>query len=109
MRLKELQEKQIKRQSLAKIQWGVRAFQEWRMHKLQELGNYDPIVFETDLENVEGLIPSNLCHALCMFIPEVMKVKDGAPYPGQTLYQLIIAIQRYLNEKGIGWKLIGWI
>ena len=49
---------------------------------------------------------SNLSHSLCLFIPEVTKIKDGAPYPGATLYQMVIAIQHHLNKGGLNWKLI---
>ena len=47
-----------------------------------------------------------LCHALCSFIPEITKVKDGAAYPSATLYQMIVFIQRHLVENGLNWKLI---
>ena len=61
--------------------------------------NYDCRIFETNLEEVNILTKANLAYSLCKFIPEVTKVKDGAPYPGATLYQLVIVIQRHLTEK----------
>ena len=105
-KLKQLGMKQIKRRSLAKIQWGMCAFQEWREHKLQDFINYDPIIFETNLDDLGSLNQAKLSHSLCKFLPEVTKVKDRATYPGATLYQMVIAIQRHLNEKGLNWKLI---
>ena len=105
-RLQELKTKQIKKRSLAKIQWAVHVFEDWREDKLKDFVNYDFTVFETSLEKVELLMKENLAYALCKFIPEVRKVKDGAPYPGQTLYQLVVAIQCHLKEKGLDWKLI---
>ena len=44
-KLKELATKQIKRRSLAKMQWSVLAFQEWREHKLQDFANYGCNIF----------------------------------------------------------------
>ena len=31
---------------------------------------------------------------------------NGNEYPGKTLYQLVVSIQRYLNEQDINWKLV---
>ena len=52
------------------------------------------------------LTKSDLCHALCRFVPEITKMKDGSEYPGKTLYELIISIQRHLTENGLNLKLI---
>ena len=105
-KLNELKTKQIKKRSLLKIQWGVRAFQEWRQHWLESSELYDNKIFECNLDQVGSLTKTNLAYSLCLFLPEVTKVKDGEAYPGKTLYQMVIAIQRYLNEKGLDWKLI---
>ena len=104
--LTELSMKQMKRRSYAKMLWGVRAFQEWREHKLASENQYDCTIFETNLENIGSLTKQNLAYSLCKFLPEVTKVKDGAPYPGATLYQMIIAIQKHLSESGLDWKLV---
>ena len=45
-------------------------------------------------------------YSMCKLIAEVVKVKDGTDYPGATLYQLCVAIQKYLFSKGLYWKLI---
>ena len=42
---------------------------------------------------------------MCKFISEITK-KDGSDYPGKTLCELVIAIQKYLNQKNLPWKLI---
>ena len=107
--MRELLTKFIKKRSLAKIQWGVRAFQEWRSHHIDDSMNYDSQIFETNLDDIESLMKGNLLYSLCKFIPEVMKVKDGSPYPGATLYQMIIAIQQHISEKGLNWKLLNGI
>ncbi len=47
----------------------------------------------------------NLAYALRCFLSEVRK-KDGGEYPGETLYQLLICLQFYLEHTGHHWKLI---
>ena len=48
----------------------------------------------------------NLKHSLCHFVPEVTKVKGEGLYPGKTLYQLIVAIQKYLHINRIMLRLV---
>ena len=43
---------------------------------------------------------------MCKFIAEVMKVKDGSDYPGKTLYQICVSIQKHLKQAGVHWKLV---
>ena len=47
-----------------------------------------------------------LCYSLCRFILEVTKVKEGSDYPGKTLYEIIVSIQKFLNQGDLTWKLI---
>ena len=68
--------------------------------------NYDVAIYFSDLSDLTNLTLENFCHALCYFIPEVTKSKGEGQYPGSTLYQLVVAIQKYLNVNKIGWKLI---
>ena len=91
---------------MAKIQWGVCAYCDWRKSKLDNANNFDPIIYEADIERCDCLTKVNLCHALCSFIPKITKVKDGSADPGATLYQMIVSIQRHLVENGLNWKLI---
>ena len=55
---------------------------------------------------MESLTPENFQHALCYFVPEVTKVKGDGPYPGRTLYEMIVALQKYLKVNKIYWKLV---
>ena len=105
-KIAELQEKQMKKRTYAKVMWAVRAYQEWRESRLGESEMIDAIIEQTDLYNVLSLKQENLQYSLCCFIPEVTKVKDGTDYPAKTLYEMVIAIQKYVNEKGLPWKLI---
>ena len=43
---------------------------------------------------------------MCHFIPEVTKLNRTSEYPGKSLYQMCIAIQKFLNQNGIPWKLV---
>ncbi len=47
----------------------------------------------------------SLSYALSNFIMEVKK-RDGTDFPGQTLYQIVICIQFYLETQGHEWKVI---
>ena len=105
-KLQELRTKMIKKRSLSKIMWAVCAYREWRNHSISDKENFDPNIFEADIDRVDSLTQANLAYSLCCFIPEVTKVNDASPYPGATLYQLVIALQRFLTENGINWKLI---
>ena len=52
------------------------------------------------------LTKTNLEYALCRFICEVRKAKQGGEYPGRTLYQMACAIQNYLKKKGLKWRIV---
>ena len=43
---------------------------------------------------------------MCRFIPEVTKTKGDGPYPGKTLYQMVVAIEKFLQLNKFKWKLI---
>ena len=101
VKMRELSTKFVKHRSLAKMQWAVRAFQEWRQYRLHDFVKYDCKIFETNFDDVQSPTKDNLVYSLCKFIPEVMKVKDGAQYPGATLYQIVFVIQHHISKKGI--------
>ena len=106
LKVNELRKNQMKKRIFAKVKWAVKAYIEWREVRMQDYVNYDPVIFEANLENVSGLTIVALNYSLSRIIPEVTKVKDGSEYPGKMLYEMIIVIQKHLNEKGLGWKLI---
>ena len=43
--------------------------------------------------------------SMCYFIPEVVK-QNNELYPGPSLYQMCVAIQKYLNHNKLPWKII---
>ena len=82
---------------------GVKTYQEWHDNKLSDISNYDELVLNANLDQLDSLMNENFEHSLCMFITEVRKL-NGDDYLGKTLYQLTVSIQRFLNEKGLNWK-----
>ena len=62
-------------------------------------------VFDANLDNLPSLRKSDMCHALVRFIPEVTKL-SGEDYPGKTLYEMVVSIQKYLNKNDKAWKLL---
>ena len=103
-RIAELKKIKLKKKSEAKVKWAVKAYKKWRIARLEN--DFDQIIFDSDLEEVEKLTKIKLEYALCRFVPEVTKSKGDGPYPGKTLYQLIVALQKHLNINKIKWKLI---
>ena len=95
----------MKKRSKTKMLWGVRTYQQWRNNRLSDVSLYDQCVFDANLDDLKLITKSNLEQALCLFIAEVTKVL-GEEYPGTTLYQLSVSIQRFLNEKVLSWKLV---
>ena len=88
----------------AKLNWAVNAYCDWRNVRLSHC--YNEAIFNANLENLNDIDRDSLCESLCYFIPEVTKVKGEGIYPAKTLYQLVVAIQKYLNVNKIPWKLI---
>ena len=107
-RIKELMEVNIKKTSESKLNWAVTAYIDWREDRLKNF-QYDVGIYEADLLDLGSLTKENLNHALCYFIPEVTKVKGEGLYPGPTLYQLVVAIQKYLILNKLQWKLVDGI
>ena len=104
-KIEELQEVQLKKSVESKCNWAVTAYVYWRNERLRTF-NYDYSIYEADLFNFETLTKEVLNQALCRFIPEVTKTRGEGPYPGKTLYQMIVAIQKFLWVNRIFWQLI---
>ena len=67
---------------------------------------YDQMIWDANLQNLESVTCENLEYSLCRFIPELTKTRGEGDYPGKTLYQMIVAIQKFLHLNKIKWKLI---
>ena len=95
----------LKKKSDVKVDWAVSAYIDWRNDRLEKF-QYDPAIYYVDLLDLENLTKENLSRALCHFISEVTRKRGDGPYPGATLYQMAVAIQRYLFVNKIKWKLL---
>ncbi len=87
----------------AKINWAVNLYCDWFFQRCK-VPCCDSRIKWSNIEAGE-IAKSNLAYALSCFLSEVRK-KDGSEYPGDSLYQLIICLQFYLERTGHHWKLI---
>ena len=53
-----------------------------------------------DLNDLKNLSKENFIESMCYFIPEVFKKNDEL-YPGPSLYQMCVAIQKYLQQDNV--------
>ena len=104
-KLNDLKIRWLKKRTFNKMQWGVHAYNSWRQVKLENFLTFDVIVQEAYLDEVKFLTKEALCYALCRFIPEVTKC-NGQDYPGKSLYDMVVSIQKFLNQNNLPWKLI---
>ena len=105
-KLAKLKTRFLKKRTFNKMQWGVRAFREWHNERLSSDETFDKVICSLDIDVLSLITKANLCHALCKFILEITKKKDGSDYLGKTLYELVVSIQKYLNQNDIPWKII---
>ena len=103
-RMKELKMMKVKRNTQSNVNWSVACYNRWRSDRLESY-EYDVGIYFADITKPESLAKDNLIHALCYFIPEVTK-KSGEFFPGKTLYQIIVGIQKHLQIHKITWRLI---
>ena len=82
----------------------MNAYNEWRHVRLQNV--YDESIFSANSDDLENLSKGDLEQPLCHFVPEVTKSKGEGEYPGKTLYEMIVSIQKYLNVNKVNWKLV---
>ena len=49
-KLNDLKKKTIKKRTESKMCWGVKAYQQWRMNRLNDNDSYDAKIFDANLE-----------------------------------------------------------
>ena len=103
-KIEELKQVKMPKKSESKMNWGARAYNDWRDYKLETF-KYDYGIYNADLCDLESLTKENFEYSMCRFIPEVTKQKGSGPYPGKSLYQMVVAIQKYLNINKVMWHL----
>ena len=104
-RIVQLKQIQMKKKTQSKLNWTVTAYVDWRNDRLQNF-NYDVGIYYMQMLDLKSLMKENLQHVLCRFVPEVTKKKGDGLFPGKTLYQMVVAIQKYLWVNKIKWKLV---
>ena len=104
-KIASLKEIKLKKKTESKMNWAVSAYIDWHNERLDKF-NYDVGIYYADITDLGSLTKENLQHALCHFIPEVTKKKGDGLYPGRTLYEMIVAIQKYLWVNKLKWKLV---
>ena len=62
-------------------------------------------IIQSDLNFPHTLVKHYFAHALSSFVIEIVKM-NGQEYPPQTLYQMVICIQIYLESEKLYWKLL---
>ena len=87
------------------MDWAVNAYIDWCSDRLQNFQYNAPIYF-ADITNLATLQKDNFNHSLCRFMPEVTRKCGEGSFPRATLYQMIVAIQRYLVINKLKWKLL---
>ncbi len=101
--LDELSGKKFSLNAERKISWAIELFRDWKTERMKDPECLTEIMW-CSLED-KTLTKSHLCRTLCSFVNEVRR-KDSQEYPGKTLYDLVLCVQFYLEQKGIFWKLI---
>ena len=87
-----------------KVTWAAQMYRDWRNFRLMK-GTTDPRIVSADIDCLTKLDKVSLSYALSNFIMEVKKC-DGMDFPGQTLYQIVICLQFFLETQGHEWKLV---
>ena len=100
-RLRELKEITVKCTTGRKLNWAICAYNNWIDERLKTY-QYNYSIHSSDLRDLNRLTKPEFAESLCSFI----RKRSGEHYPGKTLYQMIIAIQSYINSNKIPWKLI---
>ena len=101
----KLQQINLKKTTESKCKWAVTAYNDWCDARLETF-NYDFGIYEADLKNLSKLTKENFQYALCHFIPEVTKQRGEGLYPGKTLYQMVVALQKHLWVNKVNWQLV---
>ena len=96
MKMAQLKVENLKKRTFSKMQWSLRAYNDWRLQRMAK-DDVDVRIIDADLSNLGGLKKQNLCFTLCHFIAEVTKVRDVKDYPGKTLYEMLMSIQKFLH------------
>ena len=102
--LEDMGRKRFSENTERKVAWAVQMYRDWRNFCLKNK-HADCCIISADLDTLTKLDKVSFSYSLSNFILEVKK-KDGTDFPPQTLYQIIISLQFFLETRGLEWKLI---
>ena len=88
-----------------KLNWAKNLFDEWlndRNEHARECKESNISVIAVPLEE---MTKDELNYSISRFIVEIRK-KNGDEYPGETLYELVLAVQQYLQNLGHNHKFL---
>ena len=91
-------------ESQRKIKWVINLYSEWRRNRISKPFCPNQIV-NANLDLLFQITQVDLAYSLCRFIREVKKL-NGEEYPPNTLREMIIMVQMFLQTNGINWKLL---
>ena len=104
--MKFLEQKHLAKNTESKIQWASKLYKDWWFHHVK-MADCDLQIHWCNLDALNTLNQSNLSVMLCRFVSEIRR-QDGCEFPGQTLYQIVIILQLYLEKRGFDFKLISY-
>ena len=103
-KINELKHRNFALQSKKKIRWAVGMYDDWRQERL--LDPFIPTqIHSANLNSLFTFSQGDLDYTMSRFIREVKKV-DGSEFPPNTLREIVIMVQLYLQENAINWKLL---
>ena len=91
-------------QSQRKIKLIVNLYLEWHRNRIRRPFCTNQII-NANLDLVFQITQVDLAYSLCRFIREVNKI-NGEDYPPNTIREMIIMVQMFLQSNGINWKLL---
>ncbi len=87
-----------------KMLWAVTLYREWSYRRCAQPCCPLQICW-SNIEKPDCLYLTNFQNVLCCFVNEVRR-KDQKEFPGETLKQIVIMLQLYLEKQGFHYKLI---
>ena len=87
-----------------KIKWAVNLYGEWRRNQIGTPG-CDFQIVQANLEMLYTFCKADLCYSLSRFVRKVRRI-DGKEYLPNTIHELVVMVQMYLQENSINWKLL---
>ena len=99
----DLSNRKFSEQSRNRIKWALKMFNEWHNNRMSEV-HVEGQRRRSDLQ-FSDYSQQDLCYTLYRFITEVRKM-DKSEFPPNSVQEIIIMIQMFLNERGVYWKLL---